>query len=90
MGQHEYDYSLLVTTAATCAQPPTPTPQFERTTPVAKIGPFKQWWEHHKIASMDPFGHVTTEAFGAYLKKGFDIRPTIAVTKVRWGYGEGN
>ena len=28
-------------------------------------------------------GLVTTEAFGAYLKNGFDIRPTIAVTKVR-------
>ncbi|KAI2503336.1 GTP cyclohydrolase N terminal [Fragilaria crotonensis] len=33
------------------------------------------------IAAMDPFGHVTTSAFGDWLKKGWDIRPTIAVTK---------
>ncbi|TFJ82443.1 hypothetical protein NSK_006269 [Nannochloropsis salina CCMP1776] len=56
-------------------------PRFENTTPVAKIGPFPQWWAHHKIVAMDPFGHVTQEAFSAYLRKGFDIRPTIAVTK---------
>jgi len=34
---------------------------------------------------MDPFGHVVADAFGVYLKKGFDIRPTIAVTKVSGG-----
>jgi len=30
---------------------------------------------------MDPFGHMTTEAYGDWLEKGWDIRPTIAVTK---------
>jgi hypothetical protein len=34
-----------------------------------------------KIASIDPFGHMVTEYYGEWLKKGWDIRPTIAVTK---------
>ena len=33
------------------------------------------------MASIDPFGHLTTEVYDGYLDKGFDIRPTIAVTK---------
>ena len=34
-----------------------------------------------QIGSIDPFGHLTTESYGDWLKKGWDIRPTIAVTK---------
>jgi hypothetical protein len=30
---------------------------------------------------MDPLGHIPVEAFAEHLEKGFDIRPTIAVTK---------
>lgn len=30
---------------------------------------------------MDPFGHLTVEAFPEHYEKGYDIRPTIAVTK---------
>ena len=30
---------------------------------------------------MDPFGHLTVEAFEEHYEKGYDIRPTIAVTK---------
>lgn len=33
------------------------------------------------IASFDPFGHIVTEAFPEHFRKGYDIRPTIAVTK---------
>lgn len=60
-------------------------PKFGATTPVAKIGPFDSWKQGpdgtNKIVSIDPFGHIITEAFGQYLNKGYDIRPTIAVTK---------
>jgi len=56
-------------------------PQLNMTTPVAKIGPFPSWFDPKKIASIDPFGHLTLEAFGDYVEKGYDIRPTIAVTK---------
>jgi hypothetical protein len=31
---------------------------------------------------MDPWGHKITDAFGAQLREGLDVRPTIAITKV--------
>ncbi|RLN88016.1 hypothetical protein BBJ28_00003865 [Nothophytophthora sp. Chile5] len=34
-----------------------------------------------QIVTMDPFGHCVLEAFPEHFQKGYDIRPTIAVTK---------
>jgi hypothetical protein len=56
-------------------------PNLKLTQPVFKIGPHPSWSDPKKIASIDPFGHVVTSAYAKYLDKGFDIRPTIAVTK---------
>lgn len=51
------------------------------TTPAEKIGPHPAWGDPTKIVTMDPFGHLVVEAFPEHFKKGYDIRPTIAVTK---------
>jgi hypothetical protein len=56
-------------------------PNLSLTSPVFQIGPFPSWSDPKKIASMDPFGHMTTSCYGDWLEKGWDIRPTIAVTK---------
>jgi len=56
-------------------------PNLKLTSPVFKIGPHKSWSDPKKVGSLDPFGHVVTDSFCHYLDKGFDIRPTIAVTK---------
>ena len=56
-------------------------PDLTHTEPVHSIGPFPSWSDPAKMASIDPYGHLVTEAFGSYLRKGYDIRPTIAVTK---------
>ncbi len=56
-------------------------PELSLTTPVMHIGPFLSWSEPSKIATLDPWGHVTTEVYSVYLKKGYDIRPTIAITQ---------
>jgi len=56
-------------------------PNYHNTTPIFDIGPYPSWYDEKKIATIDPFGHIITEVFDYYLKKGFDIRPTIAVTK---------
>ena len=56
-------------------------PNLKLTSPVFTIGPHTSWSDPKKVASIDPFGHLTTEVYGGYLDKGFDIRPTIAVTK---------
>jgi GTP cyclohydrolase II len=53
------------------------------TAPAAEIGPHPQWHEADKIVSLDPFGHVVSEVFGSLREEGWDIRPTIAVTKGR-------
>ena len=46
----------------------------ENFSPVFPIGPYPSWSDPKKIASIDPFGHVVTEAYANYLDKGYDIR----------------
>lgn len=56
-------------------------PDLSKTTPAAKIGPHPSWADPEKIVTIDPFGHCVLEAFPEHFEKGYDIRPTIAVTK---------
>ena len=56
-------------------------PQLGLTTPAAKIGPHAAWRNSDAIVTMDPWGHAISEGFGAWLDKGYDVRPTIAITK---------
>src|SRR6478736_4833176 len=51
------------------------------TAPTDVIGPYPQWSEPGKIVSLDPWGAVVADAFSAELAAGYDIRPTIAITK---------
>ena len=51
------------------------------TSPTDHIGPYPQWADPNAIVSIDPWGATIAEVFSGYLERGFDIRPTIAVTK---------
>jgi GTP cyclohydrolase II len=51
------------------------------TAPTDAIGPYEQWGDAGKIVSIDPWGASVQAAFADYLEQGYDIRPTIAVTK---------
>ena len=51
------------------------------TAPTDQIGPYPQWTDPGKIVSLDPWGATVAEVFAAELAAGYDIRPTIAVTK---------
>jgi hypothetical protein len=51
------------------------------TMPTDIIGPYPQWSEPATIVSLDPWGATVAEAFSAELSAGYNIRPTIAVTK---------
>jgi GTP cyclohydrolase II len=51
------------------------------TAPTDVIGPFPQWSEPGKIVSHDPWGAMVADLFAADLAAGYDIRPTIAITK---------
>lgn len=50
------------------------------TEPVFKIGPYESW-SGDKIVSIDPYGANIAKDFSEELKKGLDIRPTIAITR---------
>src|ERR671925_203328 len=58
-------------------------PDLSNTAPAEPIGPHPQWADPSKIVSLDPWGHLVGEAFAQQLAEGWDIRPTIAVTKAR-------
>ncbi len=51
------------------------------TAPTDAIGPHPAWGEPGRIVSLDPWGAVVADAFAAEMAAGYDIRPTIAVTK---------
>jgi GTP cyclohydrolase II len=51
------------------------------TSPTQQIGPYPSWYAPEKIVSLDPFGAVVSEAYTSYYEQGYDIRPTIAITK---------
>jgi len=51
------------------------------TSPTDHFGPHPQWGDPMKIVSIDPFGAMVQEAFKDFLEKGYDIRPSIAVTQ---------
>jgi|CXWL01.2.fsa_nt_gi GTP cyclohydrolase II len=51
------------------------------TAPTDLIGPYEQWGDASKIVSIDPWGACVQAVFADYLEQGYDIRPTIAVTK---------
>ena len=51
------------------------------TLPTDAIGPYPQWVGTDSIVSLDPLGAIVAEVYRQQIAKGFDIRPTIAVTK---------
>ena len=51
------------------------------TAPTDAVGPYEQWGDAKKIVSIDPWGASVQAVFADYLAQGYDVRPTIAVTK---------
>ena len=56
-------------------------PDLTNTMPTDPIGPYPAWGDPAKIVSMDPFGAVVADVFRDEIAEGYDVRPTIAVTK---------
>ena len=82
IGAHAGSYALYRALAIAAGKlSPIHVPDLTNTSPAERIGPFPQWGDPKKIVSLDPYGHLVSEAFGDLLKQGWDIRPTIAVTK---------
>jgi len=53
------------------------------TSPTDPVGPYPQWGDAQRIVSIDPWGANVQTVFADDLARGYDIRPTIAVTKAR-------
>jgi GTP cyclohydrolase II len=51
------------------------------TSPTHTIGPHPSWGEPDRIVSLDPFGAMVSDSYADLLAEGYDIRPTIAITK---------
>jgi GTP cyclohydrolase II len=82
IGAHNGAYALYRALAIASGQlSPIHIPDLTNTAPVETIGPFAQWGDPGKIVSLDPWGHLVSEVFADRLAEGWDIRPTIAVTK---------
>jgi GTP cyclohydrolase II len=82
IGTHSGSYSVYRALAvAAGALDPLKKPDLANTSPTDTIGPFAQWADPNKIVSLDPYGAVVNEAFASFFVQGFDIRPTIAVTR---------
>ena len=84
IGMHSGSYALYRALAvAAGALDPVHVPDLTDTAPAAAIGPHPQWASPEKIVSLDPWGHQVGEAWADRIRGGWDIRPTIAVTKAR-------
>lgn len=56
-------------------------PDLTNTSPAEHIGPHPAWSDPDKIVSLDPFGAIVGEVYPSFFQEGYDIRPTIAITK---------
>ena len=84
IGTHAGAYALYRALAIAAGKlAPDHRPDLTDTTPAGAIGPYPQWGEPERIVSLDPWGHMTSEVFADRIAAGWDIRPTIAVTRAR-------
>jgi GTP cyclohydrolase II len=82
IGSHSGGYTVYRALATAAGNlPPEHRPDLTNTSPVVKIGPHASWFDPEKIVSLDPWGAEVAQVFKNDLKKGLDVRPTIAVTK---------
>ena len=82
IGTHSGSYSVYRAVAvAAGVLDPLKKPDLTDTAPTHAIGPFESWADPQKIVSIDPFGAVVSDVFRSYFEQGYDIRPTIAITR---------
>lgn len=91
IGTHSGSYAVyraLAVAAGTLS--PLHKADLTNTAPAEGIGPFDSWRNPEAIVSMDPWGHMAGDVFKDYINEGYDIRPTIAITKARLNLPEIN
>jgi GTP cyclohydrolase II len=82
IGTHSGSYSVYRALAvASGALQPNHRADLTNTSPIVPIGPHPSWADPEQIVSLDPFGAIVGESYADLYQQGYDIRPTIAVTK---------
>lgn len=84
IGTHSGSYALYRALAvASGTLQSTHRADLTNTAPVVQIGPHASWQDRDQIVSLDPFGAMVGEVFQPWLAQGYDLRPTIAITKAQ-------
>jgi GTP cyclohydrolase II len=82
IGTHSGSYTVYrALSMASGKYSPTHKPDLHNTHSPVKIGPFPSWFDETKIVSLDPWGLDPSSNFKELFDKGYDIRPSIAVTQ---------
>ena len=82
IGTHSGSYAVYRALAiAARALDPSHVPDLTNTAPTDHFGPHPQWTDPETMVSIDPWGAVVSDVFKPFYDQGYDIRPTIAVTK---------
>ncbi|MBW4659404.1 MAG: GTP cyclohydrolase II [Drouetiella hepatica Uher 2000/2452] len=82
IGTHAGSYGVYRALAVASGDlDPTHKADLTNTSPPVQIGPYPSWSDPDKIVSLDPFGAFAGNVFTDYESEGYDILPTIAITK---------
>ena len=82
IGSHSGSYAVFrALSIASGKYAPNHRPDLHNTFSPVKIGPYDSWKDATKIVSLDPWGLDPQLHFQDYFEKGYDIRPSIAVTQ---------
>ncbi len=82
IGTHGGSYTIYrALSIASGKFPNTHRPDLNNTQSPVKIGPYEQWFDPKKMVSIDPWGLDPQINFKSLFDKGYDVRPTIAVTQ---------
>ncbi len=82
IGTHGGSYTVYrALSIASGKFPNTHIPDLNNTQSPVQLGPYEQWSDPSKIVSIDPWGLDPQIHFKSLFEKGYDVRPTIAVTQ---------
>lgn len=82
IGSHSGSYAVFrALSIASGKFSPNHKPDLHNTHSPVKFGPYPSWKDPTKIVSLDPWGLDPQNHFGPLFEKGYDIRPSIAVTQ---------
>ncbi|OOF92827.1 hypothetical protein ASPCADRAFT_517648 [Aspergillus carbonarius ITEM 5010] len=89
MGAHGGSYSIYNALAIASGElEPDFRPDLSNSQPTFNFPWQPAWGDKTKIVSMDPWGHDIVNQFRDELNKGWDIRPTMAVTRANMNFAE--